>query len=153
MGLDMYLYRIKALNKDEREAVKDLLGESKTEQAFLRSEVAYWRNANPIDEFFDPYGEGRSIEIDIDALQDLRDRCEHILAGLKLEPIADSNGVEHMVIANPDLCDKHLPCTWRTTDDERYKNMLENTIKQLDPILKDPSNYSNDVWFNYESVY
>lgn len=153
MGLDMYLYRTKALNKNEQETIKDLLGEGEPERAFLKSEVAHWHNAHPIDEFLDPYGEGRSIEIDIDALQDLRDRCEYILAGLRLKTTTDSNGEKHMVIANPDLCDKHLPCTWRTTDDERYKNMLENTIKQLDPILKDPSNYSRDVWFNYESVY
>ena len=153
MGLDMYLYRTKALNKNEQETIKDLLGEGEPEQAFLKRQVAYCRNAHPIDGFSNPDEDGRSVEVDIDTLQDLRDRCEHILAGLELEPATDSDGEKYMAIANPELCDEHLPCTWRTTDDESYKNMLENTIKQLDPILKDPSNYSNDVWFNYESVY
>ena len=153
MGLDMYLYRTKALNKNEQETIKDLLGESKTEQVFLKSEVAYWHNAHPIDELFNPDGDGSSIEIDIDALQDLRNRCECILSALKLKPTEGSNDEKHMTIANPELCDEYLPCTWRMSDGESYKNMLENTIKQLDPILKDASNYSNDVWFNYESVY
>lgn len=153
MALDMYLYRIKALDKDERETVKGLLGESKPEQVFLKSEAAYWRNAHPIDEFLNPDVDGSSIEVDIDTLQDLRNRCEHILAALELEPATDSNGVKYMAIANPELCDKYLPCGWRVADGESYKNMLENTIKQLDPILNDTNNYSSDVWFNYESVY
>lgn len=153
MALDMYLYRIKALNKDEREAVKDLLGESKPEQAFLKSEAAYWRNAHPVDEFLNPDVDGSTIEVDIDTLQDLRNRCEHILVALELEPITDNDGIKHMAIANPELCDKYLPCGWGVVDGESYKNMLENTIKQLDPILNDTSNYSSDVWFNYESDY
>lgn len=153
MGLDMYLYRTKALSKNEQETIKDLLGESETEQVFLKSEVAYWRNARPIDEFFNPYADRHSIEVSIDALQDLRNRCERILAELKLEPATDSNGEKYMAIANPVLCDKYLLCTWRIADGESYKNMLESTIKQLDPILKDVSNYSSDVWFNYESDY
>lgn len=153
MALDMYLYRTKALNKNEQETIKDLLGEGKLEQAFLKRQVAYWRNAHPIDGFFNPDVDGSSIEVDIDTLQDLRNRCGRVLAALKLEPATDSNGVKYMAIANPELCDKYLPCGWRVADGESYKNMLKNTIKQLDPILKDPSNYSNDVWFNYESVY
>ena len=153
MGLDMYLYRTKALNKNEQETVKDLLGESKPEQAFLKSEVAYWHNAHPIDEFFNPDGEERGVEVSIDALQDLRNRCERILAGLELEPAECGNGEKYMAIANPELCDEYLPCTWRVSDGESYKNMLESTIKQLEPILKDASNYSSDVWFNYESDY
>ena len=151
MGLDMYLYRTKALSKDERETVKNLLGESKPEQVFLKSGVAYWRNAHPVDEFFDPQADGRSVEVDIETLQDLRNRCGRILATLRLEPATDSNGKKYMAIANPELCDKYLPCTWKITNGESYKNMLQNTIKRLDPILEDVSNYSSDVWFNYES--
>lgn len=153
MALDMYLYRIKALNKDERETVKDSLGESKPEQVFLKSEVAYWRNAHPVDEFLNPDVDGSTIEVDIDTLQDLRNRCGRVLAALKLEPATDSNGVKYMAIANPELCDKYLPCGWRVADGESYKNMLKSTIEQLDPILNDTSNYSSDVWFNYESDY
>ena len=155
MGLDMYLYRTKALNKNEQETIKDLLGEGegKLEQAFLKSEVAYWHNARPVDEFFNPYADRHSIEVDIDTLQDLRNRCERVLAGLELEPATDSNGEKYMAIANPELCDKYLPCGWRVADGESYKNMLKDTIKQLDPILNDTSNYSSDVWFNYESCY
>ena len=153
MGLDMYLYRTKELNKNEQETIKDLLGESEPEQVFLKSEVAYWRNAHPIDEFLNPYADRHSVEVSIGALQDLRNRCERVLARLELEPATDSNGEKYMTIANPVLCDKYLLCTWRTTDGESYKNMLESTIKQLDPILKDASNYSSDVWFNYESDY
>lgn len=153
MALDMYLYRIKALNKDEQETVKDLLGESKPEQVFLKSEVAYWRNAHPIDGFLNPDEDGSSIEVDIHDLKKLRNRCERLLAELELEPVTDSDGEKYMAIANPELCDEYLPCTWRVSDGESYENMLKDTIKQLDPILKDPSNYSSDVWFNYESDY
>ena len=151
MGLDMYLYRTKALSKDEREAIKGLLGESKPEQVFLKSGVAYWRNAHPVDEFLNPQADGRSVEVSIETLQDLRNRCGRILAMLRLEPAECKNGEKYMAIANPELCNKYLPCTWKITNGETYKNMLKNTIEQLDPILEDVSNYSSDVWFNYES--
>lgn len=151
MGLDMFLYRTKALNREEKETVKDLLGENKSEQVFLKSEVAYWRNAHPIDEFLDPDGEGRSIEVNVNTLQDLCNRCKHILTELKLEHAIDDNGLKCTTILNPDLCNEFLPCTWKITDGESYKRMLENTVKQLEDILRDESNYSNDVWFNYES--
>lgn len=151
MGLDMYLYRTKALSKDERETVKNLLGESKPEQVFLKSGVAYWRNAHPVDEFLNPQSDERSVEVSIETLQDLRNRCGRILATLRLEPAECKNGEKYMAIANPELCDKYLPCTWKITNGETYKNMLKNTIKQLDLILEDVSNYSSDVWFNYES--
>lgn len=153
MGLDMYLYRTKALNKDEQETIKDLLGEGEPEQAFLKRQVAYWRNAHPIDEFFNPDGDGNSVEVSIDALQDLRNRCECILAGLKLEPATDGNGVKYMAVANQGFCDIFLSCGRGVPDGVSYKHMLEDTIKQLEPILKDASNYSSDVWFNYESDY
>lgn len=155
MGLDMYLYRTKALNKDEKETVKSLLGESKPGQVFLKSEVAYWHNAHPVDRFLNPDGEERSVEVSINTLRRLRDRCDRVLAILELQPATDDNGVKYMAITNKELCDEYLPGTgaYKFLDGARYKHLLQDTITMLDPILNDPSNYSSDVWFNYESDY
>ncbi len=139
MGLDMYLYLEKyesncswENNKKKVEEfypqeLKDL-GERIFERNFMSKEtsyqVAYWRKANAIHEFFLNGEEDKcqKIYVSIDRLQELVDLCKS-------------------VIANPSLAEHDLPTKkgfffGSQEYDEGYFQDLKDTIEQVEPIIE-----------------
>lgn len=122
MGLDMYLMKRVRVNKNEDS---------------VDTELVYWRKANAIHKFFtdidDQYESCESIEVTKDILGDLLDRCT-------------------MVLEDRSRADELLPTTsgfffGSTEYDEWYFNKLEDTIKDITPILSDGDIKDGDLYY------
>lgn len=135
MGLDMYLTRKSYLwgeyNQETgkfEHGVKveglPLLPDGRVKE--IQEEAAYWRKANQIHNWFvqnvqDGEDECNPYDVSIEQLQELVDTCKKVLA-------------------NPELAESLLPTAsgffFGGTDyDEWYVQDLENTVKQLEPLI------------------
>lgn len=121
MGLDMYLEKRKA-NSEEYE------------------EVAYWRKANQIREWFNSH------------LENGVENCEYVQVSKEdLEQLLEDC---KKVLENHDLAEDLLPtssgCFFGSTAyDEWYFEDLEDTIKMLEKILKE-TDFENESIYYYE---
>lgn len=122
MGLDMYLMKRVRVNKDEDS---------------VDTELVYWRKANAIHNFFtsikDQHESCESIEVTKDTLGMLLDRCT-------------------MVLEDRSRADELLPTTsgffFGSTDyDEWYFKKLEDTIRDITPILSDGDIKDGDLYY------
>jgi hypothetical protein len=122
MGLDMYLMKRVRVNKNEDS---------------VDTELVYWRKANAIHNFFtslkDQHESCESIEVTKDMLGMLLDRCT-------------------MVLEDRSRADELLPTTsgfffGSTQYDEWYFNKLEDTIRDITPILSDGDIKDGDLYY------
>ena len=122
MGLDMYLMKRVRVNKNEDS---------------VDTELVYWRKANAIHNFFtslkDQHESCESIEVTKDMLGMLLDRCT-------------------MVLEDKSRADELLPTTsgfffGSTQYDDWYFNKLEDTIKDITPILSDGDIKDGDLYY------
>lgn len=122
MGLDMYLMKRVRVNKNEDS---------------VDTELVYWRKANAVHNFFTSLKEQHesceSIEVTKDMLGMLLDRCT-------------------MVLEDRSRADELLPTTsgfffGSTEYDEWYFNKLEDTIKDITPILSDGDIKDGDLYY------
>lgn len=122
MGLDMYLMKRVRVNENEDS---------------VDTELVYWRKANAIHNFFTSLKEQHesceSIEVTKDMLGMLLDRCT-------------------MVLEDRSRADELLPTTsgfffGSTEYDEWYFNKLEDTIKDVTPILSDGDIKDGDLYY------
>ena len=122
MGLDMYL--MQRIRKEEHIEDTDI-------------ELVYWRKANAIHKFFtdinEQYDSCESIEVTKDMLGMLLDRCT-------------------MVLEDRSRADELLPTTngfffGSTEYDEWYFNKLEDTVRDITPILSDGDIKDGDLYY------
>jgi hypothetical protein len=122
MGLDMYL--MQRIKKEEH--IED-----------TNVELVYWRKANAIHKFFTDFNEQydscETIEVTKDMLGQLLDRCT-------------------MVLEDRSRADELLPTTngffFGSTDyDKWYFDKLEDTIKEITPILSDGDIKDGDLYY------
>jgi len=101
------------------------------------TELVYWRKANAIHNFFtslkDQHESCESIEVTKDMLGMLLDRCT-------------------MVLEDRSRADELLPTTsgfffGSTQYDEWYFNKLEDTIRDITPILSDGDIKDGDLYY------
>jgi len=101
------------------------------------TELVYWRKANAIHNFFtslkDQHESCESIEVTKDMLGMLLDRCT-------------------MVLEDRSRADELLPTTsgfffGSTQYDDWYFNKLEDTIKDITPILSDGDIKDGDLYY------
>ena len=175
MGLDMYLKAEKYVSgyghngaeaQTKYEQVLASVGLSGfrcegSSSATISVNVAYWRKANQIHNWFvqnhmEGNPDGNDPELSREDLVVLRDLCKRLLTELQTEPGQVSNGktyypdgriltnyVDGRVIVNRALAEELLPTRsgffFGSTDyDDGYISDLESTVKQLDAILDDP---------------
>jgi len=171
MGLDMYLYRKTYVQnwsymKDaDRHTITVKLGgvdrtDIKPERiAYIIEQVAYWRKANQIHNWFvrnvqDGVDNCQESRVDRDKLAQLVELCKRVLAGTEMVPgtlnvgkVYTSEGVQQLteqgeVIAQDSLAAQLLPTApgffFGSTDyDEYYMGDLAETVDQLEPLLGD----------------
>lgn len=133
MGLDMYLearrFNWTAEDGTVEAAVKTVYPEIEGFKVdYVIIEVAYWRKANQIHNWFvtnvqEGVDNCETYAVTLDQLKELRDLCKDVLA-------------------NPDTAAEKLPSKsgfffGDTAYDEWYFKDLERTIQQLDRILND----------------
>ena len=134
MGLDMYLFR---RNKN----AQPYTNENGYEE-YDREEVAYWRKANEIHQWFidsqglDPNFNCEYAEVDENDLQELIDTCELVLK--------HRNSIDAIEIA-----ESHLPTQggffFGSTDyDEYYYDHLKDTIEQLESVIEN-TDWDNEI--------
>lgn len=104
----------------------------------IAEEVAYWRKANAIHEWF------------VDNVQGGEDNCD-AHRELTRSDLLTLRDLAHEVYTNPDLAEALLPTQsgfffGSTSYDEWYFDNLKNTIDQIDNILKTTD-------FNTEALY
>ena len=95
----------------------------------LIQEVAYWRKANAVHKWF------------VDNVQDGEDDCS-AHRELTREDLEELRDLAHQVRCNPDLAEKLLPTEsgfffGGTQYDDWYFEGIENTVDQLDKVLKE----------------
>ena len=150
--LDLLKYNAK--HPDKRYTMKDWCGREKPsdklvefysqfqyekyESSHIAEEVAYWRKANAIHQWF------------VDNVQDGEDDCR-VHRELTKSDLLTLRDLAHEVYANPDLAEDLLPTQsgfffGNTSYDEWYMENIKNTIEQIDNILA-----STD--FNTEALY
>ena len=177
MGLDMYLYKKHYIGNKWREPEEQVkvTVPSKQEKATFRTgpikseriteiseEVAYWRKANAIHQWFvenvqNGVDECKPHYVSREQLAELRDLCLRVLAAVEVETRVEvydqytPDGMQAQertvrVILNPDDVADTLPTTegffFGSTDyDEWYLLDLENTVKQIDRVLTMPEEW------------
>lgn len=173
MGLDMFLYRETYIGnqyRKEDEQVKITLPENwnrgtinQKKIASIREEVAYWRKANQIHRWFvnavqDGVDNCGHYYVSKDDLQELIDACKQDLEYLGtlekttvvVEGVREDNKYE--VFQNVDESKLNLPTQggffFGSTDyNEYYKEDLEDTIQQLEPLLAEGGDfYYSSSW-------
>lgn len=153
MGLDQYLYAKKYTSDSdffgaERKALhgklKEAIGEAAKHQGgnlksiSVEMEVCYWRKVNAVHQWFVDNCQGG--EDDCRQSHVSREQLENLLQGCK------------DVLANRDKADEILPTAsgfffGSTEYDEYYFNDIEDTVNQLENVLK-----LDDEWdFYYQS--
>ena len=142
----------------------------------LVTECAYWRKANAIHKWFiNNCGEGdenrRTMEVSLEDLKELLRVCREVLQSIELVDGKVSNGytirknskgkiekvynfVDGKVIKDATICKKLLStCSgffFGSTDyDEYYVECIQETIEQLEGVIKDAEESDKDVWFEY----
>lgn len=142
MGLDMMLYRTRYLQTgdhipaDRREVITLRKGNVEvplTNPSYLKEEILYWRKANQIHRWFvqnvqHGVDDCREYDVSLDALQELRDVCNQVLA-------------------DNDLAETLLPPQsgfffGSTEIDGWYLDDLRHTVESLDQILN-----AKDEWY------
>lgn len=156
VAVESYLDLLKhnAEHPDKRYTMKDWCGREKPSDTLIEfysqfqyekygfshiaEEVAYWRKANAIHQWF------------VDNVQDGEDDCcaHRELTRSDLKTLRD---LAHEVLCNPDLAEESLPTQsgfffGGTEYDEFYIEDLQETIKQIDKILETTD-------FNTEALY
>lgn len=140
----------------------------------ITTEVAYWRKANQIHKWFvDKLGGGKDecqrIPVRIEDLQELLKICKKIKRTCKLKVVGEVEAdvwdmdqnklvkkkVKQRVIENPEVAKELLPTEsgffFGSTDyGEWYMEDIDNTIKQLEKIIKD-SETENMVDYYYQA--
>ena len=154
MGLDMYLTKkIYVKNwehtpKQNRSKLTLARGGKKIETKntkYIEQEVAYWRKANMIHNFFDKH------------VQEGVDNCAQYYVSYKLlnELYQICVGVKELFELDPkkckEYCEKFLPTTegfffGNYEYAEEYMTDIESTIKQLKDISKDEEYYYQSSW-------
>lgn len=148
MGLDMYLEAEQYVS-DYEESGKELAaaiqrhvgdGLDKFRPKNVTFELAYWRKANAIHNWFvtniqDGKDNCQSSYVPLDALERLKETCEKVLD-------------------NIELASELLPTTkgfffGETSYDEYYLEMVERTLTVLNKILSNPN--AKKWWITYTS--
>lgn len=151
MGLDMFLWKMK------------------------KDEIAYWRKANAIHAWFSrlyekendrELGNCEDLHLTEENLIELRDVCKKVLASCNLvykevpvkEYDFDKKGyVERTrimkVVEDPSIAEELLPTQsgffyGSTFYDENYVEELENTIEQIDKVLKEVNMEEYDLVYS-----
>jgi hypothetical protein len=168
MGLDSYLYaernvsnydhssfQDKELYNKVTEAVGLTLAEHplpRSNSATVRVEVAYWRKANQIHQFFvELSGEDdncQDIEVSREDLENLLSLCKQVLEtrDKTLEDLKEGE-----VVAGPeDILPTRSGFFFGSTDyDEYYYSDLEHTVQVLAMILNHPSIPKDDYSWSF----
>lgn len=156
MGLDMYLtkhsnigaeYDFNEITGQVRllKAGKKLPIKMKRIEVITES-VGYWRKANQIHKWF------------VDNVQDGNDDCNKYEVGIdKLKMLVE---ICKRIKKDHSLAEELLPSQrgfyfGSTEYDEYYYQDIDNTIKQLEPLIKEYDEYPEDSWckptFYYQS--
>lgn len=148
MGLDMYLYAKKNIcffsSKEDAAKIAEAFPElaeagiSEPSSGSITIEVAYWRKANAIHNWF-----VRNVQANED------DCGAYSVSRQQLETLV---GLAEQIIADRSLAEKLLPTQsgfffGETIYDEWYIRQLENTIVNLNKVLA----LSEEWTFNYQS--
>lgn len=157
MGLDMYLYLRKyescsQWDKDFEKKKKEFypvelkeLGESIAKNNFMSKgteyQVAYWRKANQVHNYF------------VLKCANGEDDCKPVY--VSREDLKELVSLCKEVIENPQKAEAKLPTQsgfffGSTKYDEYYKQDLEYTVKQLEPIIKF---LESKEGYDYEAIY
>ena len=156
MGLDMYLYAKQSFidknwqKEDDarrlthRELVKTLdcdkfICKSNLGSIVTSVEVAYWRKANGIHQWF------------VDKCQDGNDDCR--AAYVSRDKLAELLNICKQITADNSLAEELLPTQGgfffgSTEYDEWYFNDIKTTISELESVLADTP---EEWWFEYQS--
>jgi len=133
MGLDMYLYAEKYIpswTPEGEAAAKTVATAIQAPQgwttAYVRGQVAYWRKANAVHDWF------------VQNCQGGRDECQ--LTSVEKEHLEDLITVCERVLDNPSQAEELLPTRngfffGSTSYDDYYLQDLRDTISQLKPLL------------------
>lgn len=178
MGLDMYLYRktylptygehkLKVEVKGDIDKIKPAVKADKVE--YIDEEIAYWRKANAIHNFFvqkaaDGIDECQVIEVSIDLLKELVNRCKRILNESKIEkreesvynPITKTEDVHTFeYLVDTSLAQELLPTQagfffGSTEYDDWYVDQLRNTIDQIEPYINEDADNGYSTFY-YEA--
>lgn len=163
MGLDMFLNRKRDLNWEEIQGLQDKFPKAQNPIYGIKEQVAYWRKANQIHNFFmrnDVDGSGRIATVDISDLRELLKICKRLKRELRLTKgkvhkgtKLSKNGVEEIfedgeVIANPELAEELLPTIpgffFGSTDyDSYYYEQVCKAIPVLQKIVDEHNEYDN----------
>lgn len=151
MGLDMYLEARKFVsgysfeeNTDAYDALMSMVGLDKTKydsapSATISVNVGYWRKANSIHNWF-----VKNLANGVDECQDIYVPREKVLELLDVvkEVLADHSKAEELLPTSSGFF-------FGSTDyDEWYFSDLENTVKMLKNILKEPSLSNADLFYH-----
>ena len=156
MGLDMYLYATQSFIDKEwqkeddarrlthRELVKTLdcdkfICKSNLGSIVTSVEVAYWRKANGIHQWF------------VDKCQDGNDDCR--AAYVSRDKLTELLNICKQITADNSLAEELLPTQGgfffgSTEYDEWYFNDIKTTISELESVLADTP---EEWWFEYQS--
>lgn len=163
MGLDMFLNRSRDLSWDEIQGLKEKLPKAQNPILGIKEEVAYWRKANQIHNFFmqkDVDGEDRIAKVGISDIKKLLDICKRLKRELRLETGKIHIGTKYTkdgkeeqytdgeVIANPELAEALLPTRagffFGSTDyDGYYYEQICDAIHTLQRIVDEHDKYEN----------
>lgn len=177
MGLDMYLTKKTYIwsGKDGKRDLSDIVIPEKYKDIkperikSISEEVAYWRKANQIHKWFvenvqDDNDNCGEYYVDNEKLQELVNLCKKVIETAKYTEgdILVSSGWKEgkefkeyekgKVIANVEEIEAILPSNsgfffGSTEYDEYYISDLENTIKQIEPLLKEEGDfYYSSSW-------
>lgn len=143
MGLDMYLYlekyescgywdrnfeeKKKNFYPEELRELADSISKRNFMSKTTRCQVAYWRKANQIHNYF------------VEKCADGVDDCEPVY--VELEDLKELVSLCREVIENPNKAKANLPTQegfffGSVEYDEYYEQELEYTVEQLEPIIK-----------------
>lgn len=163
MGLDMFLNRKRDLNWEEIQGLQDKFPETKNPIYGIKEEIAYWRKANQIHNFFmkkDVNGEDRQADVDINDIKELLKICKRLKRELRLTKGKIHTGTrftkdgkkeiyeEGEIIANPKLAEELLPTRagffFGDTDyDSYYYEQICEAIPILQKIVDEHNKYNN----------
>lgn len=163
MGLDMYLNRKRDLNWEEIQGLQNKFPKAQNPIYGIKEEIAYWRKANQIHNFFmknDVVGSDTIATVDISDIRELLKICKRLKQELRLTKGKihtgakySKNGVEEIyeegeVIANPELAEELLPTRagffFGGTDyDSYYYEQICEAIPILQKIVDEHNKYEN----------
>lgn len=141
---DRYPYLAKSLDKEDK--LDTIIDQHIERDEPYEEELMYWRKANAIHKFFvDNAAHGvddcQPVQVTLDVLKDLVDRCETILQGE-----VDDKGA----LIDPKTAMELLPSQsgffFGSTDyDDWYIEDLKETVKALKPIVEHAELYTDPI--------